>query len=47
MVTAALPDKATLEKVATDHSFEVTEFVDEPTFYLAVLELCKSGNSRE
>ncbi|KAJ8618749.1 hypothetical protein MRB53_014935 [Persea americana] len=45
MVNSALPDKATLEKVAADHSFEVTEFVDEPTFYLAVLEFCKLGNS--
>ncbi|EHA8588004.1 putative Retinal dehydrogenase 1 [Cocos nucifera] len=43
MVTFDLPDKITLEKAATDHSFQITEFVDEPTFYLAVLKLKERG----
>ncbi|ONK65350.1 uncharacterized protein A4U43_C07F36210 [Asparagus officinalis] len=34
-----LPDKITLEKAAANHSFQVTEFVDEPSLYLAVLNL--------
>ncbi|XP_043693493.1 uncharacterized protein LOC122643973 [Telopea speciosissima] len=38
-----LPDKVTLEKVAVDHSFEITEFIDEPGFYLSVLKFCKTG----
>ncbi|RWW09736.1 hypothetical protein GW17_00026759 [Ensete ventricosum] len=37
MVTNSLPDRAELERAATEHSFQITEFVDEPTFYLAVL----------
>ncbi|XP_008797893.1 uncharacterized protein LOC103712949 [Phoenix dactylifera] len=43
MVTFDLPDKITLAKAATDHSFQITEFVDEPTFYLAVLRLQERG----
>ncbi|XP_010936993.3 uncharacterized protein [Elaeis guineensis] len=43
MVTFDLPDKITLEKAATDHSFQLTEFVDEPTFYLAVLKFQERG----
>ncbi|CAN6443603.1 unnamed protein product [Victoria cruziana] len=38
MVTAELPDKESLEKIAADRSFHITEFVDEPTFYLAILK---------
>ncbi|CAL9166007.1 unnamed protein product, partial [Musa hybrid cultivar] len=37
MVTNNLPDRTELERAATEHSFQITEFVDEPTFYLAVL----------
>ncbi|MCL7037639.1 hypothetical protein MKW94_006786 [Papaver nudicaule] len=38
VVTSDLPDKPTLDKVASDYRFDLTEFVDEPGFYLAVLE---------
>ena len=37
VVVADLPDKPTLESVASDHSFTIAEFIDEPGFYLAVL----------
>lgn len=43
MVTFDLPDKITLEKAAAAQSFQITEFVDEPTFYLAVLRLPERG----
>lgn len=39
MIVADLPDKMTLEKAASDHSFTTIEFTDGPTFYLAVLEM--------
>ncbi|GMH18736.1 hypothetical protein Nepgr_020577 [Nepenthes gracilis] len=39
IVVSNLPDKMILEKVANDHSFVINEFVDEPGFFLAVLEL--------
>ncbi|GAB2295469.1 hypothetical protein Dimus_029635 [Dionaea muscipula] len=39
VVVSDLPDQMTLEKVAAHHSFAINEFVDEPGFYLAVLEL--------
>jgi len=38
IVTSSLPDKIILEKVASDHSFQITEFVDESDLYLAVLK---------
>ncbi|KAJ6812056.1 uncharacterized protein M6B38_152435 [Iris pallida] len=38
LVKFDLPDRAALEKAANDHSFQLTEFVDETTFYLAVLK---------
>lgn len=38
IVVSNLPEKMTLQSTATDHSFEMIEFVDEPGFYLAVLE---------
>ncbi|MCL7040314.1 hypothetical protein MKW94_020869 [Papaver nudicaule] len=38
VVTSDLPDKPTLDKVASEYPFDLTEFVDEPGFYLAVLE---------
>ncbi|KAL5995415.1 hypothetical protein ACLOJK_025475 [Asimina triloba] len=47
MVTANLPDKPALEAAAMAHSFKLKEFVDEPTFYLAVLKFCKGGNSSD
>lgn len=33
IVTYHLPDKITLEMAATNHSFQVTGFIDEPIFY--------------
>ncbi|XWS66474.1 hypothetical protein CRYUN_Cryun05aG0202600 [Craigia yunnanensis] len=39
-----LPEKTTLQKVAADHSFEMTEFVDEPGFYLVVLKFIKANS---
>ncbi|XP_058079257.1 uncharacterized protein LOC131227485 [Magnolia sinica] len=47
MVTSDLPDKVALEKAAATHLFQVTEFIDEPAFYLAVLNFRKVGNSTE
>lgn len=43
VVTSDLPDKPTLEKVASDNYFYLTEFLDEPGFYLAVLKFCSKG----
>ncbi|TYJ49591.1 hypothetical protein E1A91_A01G144500v1 [Gossypium mustelinum] len=43
IVNGNLPDKTTLQKVAADHSFEMTEFVDEPGFYLAVLKFSEAN----
>ncbi|KAK6244050.1 hypothetical protein QUC31_010459 [Theobroma cacao] len=44
VIVANLPDKTTLQRVAADHSFEMTEFEDEPGFYLAVLKFIKANN---
>lgn len=44
VIIADLPQKTTLQKVAADHSFEMTEFVDEPGFYLAVLKFTKANS---
>ncbi|KFK37039.1 hypothetical protein AALP_AA4G204500 [Arabis alpina] len=41
VVVSDLPDDSTLKNVAKKHSFEVTQFVDEQGFYLAVLKSCK------
>ncbi|KAK1307803.1 hypothetical protein QJS10_CPA09g00325 [Acorus calamus] len=41
MVTSDLPDRSTTDKAAANHSFRVSEFVDDPTFYLAVLQYHK------
>ncbi|ERN11166.1 uncharacterized protein LOC18439356 [Amborella trichopoda] len=38
MVTSDLPDKDTLEKLAAANSFQITDFIDEPNFYLATLK---------
>ncbi|KAF3340146.1 hypothetical protein FCM35_KLT15917 [Carex littledalei] len=38
-VTSDLPELETLKKVASTNGFELIEFVDEPTFYVAVLRL--------
>lgn len=38
VVISDLPDEMTLQKVAADHSFQMTEFVDEPALYLAVFK---------
>ncbi|KAK4272611.1 hypothetical protein QN277_021140 [Acacia crassicarpa] len=37
VVVSDLPDKTTLQRLAVAHSYNVTEFVDEPGLYLAVL----------
>lgn len=37
VVVSDLPDKPTLESIASDHSFTLSDFIDEPRFYLAVL----------
>ncbi|KAL2466254.1 hypothetical protein Adt_42105 [Abeliophyllum distichum] len=38
IVVSNLPEKMTLQSIAIEHSFEMTDFVDEPGFYLAVLK---------
>lgn len=38
VVTSDLPSIAFLEKAASGNKYEITEFVDEPSFYLAVLQ---------
>lgn len=38
IIVADLPDRSHLEKVASDHSFMLKEYVDDSSFYLAVLE---------
>lgn len=38
VVISDLPHKIALDKAATDHSFEITKFLDEPGLYLAVLK---------
>lgn len=38
VVVTDLPDKPTLESVAYHHSFTMVDFIDQPDFYLAVLE---------
>ncbi|XP_042454478.1 uncharacterized protein LOC122038676 [Zingiber officinale] len=38
LVTNNLPDRISLEQTAREHLFQIIEFVDETTFYLAVLE---------
>lgn len=42
VIISDLPNKTDLQKVATDHSFDIAEFVDEPGFYLAVLKFCEA-----
>ncbi|KAL9237785.1 hypothetical protein vseg_012292 [Gypsophila vaccaria] len=37
-VVSNLPDKSTLESVASIHSFSMRQYIDDPNFYLAVLE---------
>lgn len=44
VVISHLPDKMTLQKAAADHSFKITEFIEEPSFYLAVLNFCEVKN---
>lgn len=38
IVVSDLPDTISLEKVASDHSFVMKEYVDDSSFYLAILE---------
>ena len=38
VVTSDLPSKSSLEKAASGNKYEITEFVDDPTLYLAVLQ---------
>ncbi|KAK8531886.1 hypothetical protein V6N13_131244 [Hibiscus sabdariffa] len=44
IIVGNLPEKKPLQNVAADHSFEMTEFVDEPGFYLAVLKFTKANS---
>lgn len=41
IVVSDLPEKTMLEKVASDHSFVMDEFVDDSSLYLAVLKFKK------
>ncbi|XP_071688270.1 uncharacterized protein, partial [Rutidosis leptorrhynchoides] len=41
VVVSDLPDKSALESVASDHSFTLSDFIDEPGFYCAVLSYTK------
>ncbi|KAJ0810763.1 putative S-adenosyl-L-methionine-dependent methyltransferase [Helianthus annuus] len=41
VVVSGLPDKPTLESVASHNSFTMVDFVDQPDFYIAVLEHTK------
>ncbi|XP_076923086.1 uncharacterized protein LOC143585105 [Bidens hawaiensis] len=41
VIVSDLPDKASLESVASQHSFAVVDFVDQPGYYVAVLEHTK------
>ncbi|WCJ34047.1 hypothetical protein M5689_015373 [Euphorbia peplus] len=43
IIVSELPDKTSLQKIAADNSFELTEYVDEPGFYLAVLQFSGSN----
>ncbi|KAJ8900015.1 hypothetical protein K2173_024128 [Erythroxylum novogranatense] len=43
-VIADLPDRVTLQKVAENHSFQMTEYADEPGIFLAVLQFCEVKN---
>eukprot|EP00262_Sarcandra_glabra_P007734 TRINITY_DN20658_c0_g1_i1.p1 TRINITY_DN20658_c0_g1~~TRINITY_DN20658_c0_g1_i1.p1 ORF type:complete len:263 (+),score=37.38 TRINITY_DN20658_c0_g1_i1:324-1112(+) len=45
MVTSELPDRITLENVAAENFFQITEFVDEPNFYLTVLKYFKNAEA--
>lgn len=38
VATVDLPDKIDFERAAAKHAFELTDFVDEPDLYLAVLK---------
>ncbi|CAL4913427.1 unnamed protein product [Urochloa decumbens] len=38
VVTSDLPSKSSLVKAASGNKYEITDFVDEPTLYLAVLQ---------
>ncbi|CAI0406613.1 unnamed protein product [Linum tenue] len=45
LIVSELPDEMSLQKAAAMQSFEVVEFVDEPGFYLAVLQFAGSTES--
>ncbi|XP_039144268.1 uncharacterized protein LOC120281643 [Dioscorea cayenensis subsp. rotundata] len=47
LVTSVLPHRVCLEKAAPSYSFEVTDFVDEPKFYLAALKFCKARDTAQ
>ena len=38
VIVSDLPGKSVLQKAASDHFFNLVEFVDDPGFYLAVLK---------
>ncbi|KAG9459844.1 hypothetical protein H6P81_004352 [Aristolochia fimbriata] len=45
LVTSDLPDRNSLQKAASDNSFQIIEFIDEPTFFLAVLKFREEEKS--
>ncbi|KAH7656560.1 S-adenosyl-L-methionine-dependent methyltransferase protein [Dioscorea alata] len=47
LVKSVLPHRVCLEKAAPNYSFEVTDFADEPNFYLAVLKFCKARSTAQ
>lgn len=38
VVTSDLPNKSSLVKASSGNNYEIIDFVDEPTLYLAVLQ---------
>lgn len=44
VLVSELPDKMTLQKVASDNCFEMVEFVDDSGLYLAVLRFSGAKN---
>ncbi|KAK2647314.1 hypothetical protein Ddye_014803 [Dipteronia dyeriana] len=44
VIISDLPDEMTLQKAASNHSFEIAQFVDDPGLYIAVLKFCKAKN---
>ncbi|KAM6547886.1 hypothetical protein CsatB_019562 [Cannabis sativa] len=43
VIVSDLPEKPALQEAASNHFFDLVEFVDDPGFYLAVLKLNNAG----